>query len=164
MPVYVFTFHAYRSWMPDRPRGYVRRNVGLLPPDPQAARRYALRAKHAEVHFDEQHCWRLVDAAGEVCAEQHWELYEATAVPSHTHLLVGWRSAEPWKSVSNRLKRRLGAALSKLLNRPGPWFSRGSSRKRVRNRAHFQHLMEKYLPQHGPIRWTQRNHRGNEQR
>jgi hydroxypyruvate reductase len=146
--------------MPDRPQGYVRRKEGLLPADPQAAERYALQAKHAEVQFDEPQRWRLVETADEVCAEHDWELYEATADPSHTHLLVGWRSEELWKSVSIRLKQRLGSALSKLMNRPGPWFSRGSSRKRVCNREHFRYLMEKYPPKHGPIRWTLRKHRG----
>ena len=66
MPVYLFTFHAYRSWMPDRPQGYVRHEAGLLPPDPQAARRYARQAKHVEVQFNERQRWRLVDSAGEV--------------------------------------------------------------------------------------------------
>ena len=33
MPVYLFTFHAYGSWLPDNPRGYVRRKEGIQPQD-----------------------------------------------------------------------------------------------------------------------------------
>jgi REP element-mobilizing transposase RayT len=156
MPVYLFTFHAYRSWMPDRPQGYVRPGQGVLPQDPKMSQHYARRAKHDEVRFDATQRWRLVDEAGEVCARQGWEIYEATATRSHTHLLVGWRTDAKWKDVSNRLKRRLGYALSMLANRPGPWFSRGSSRKRVRDREHFEHLLQTYLPKHGPICWSRR--------
>jgi REP element-mobilizing transposase RayT len=160
MPVYLFTFHAYRSWMPDRPQGYVRPGGGILPRNPKIARCYAQRAKHDEVQFDTAQRWCLVDAVGAVCTEQGWEIYEATATASHVHLLVGWRTEEPWKNVLNRLKRRLGSALSKLVNRPGPWFSRGSSRKRVRDRKHFDYLLNVYLPKHGSICWSKRSSRG----
>ena len=33
-----------------------------------------------------------------------------------------------------------------IVNRP--WFSRGESRKSVRNRQHFAHLVSEYLPSH----------------
>jgi hypothetical protein len=53
MPVYHFTFHAYRNWRPDHPRGYVRKKKGVLPPDPEQARKYDERAKGEPVIFDE---------------------------------------------------------------------------------------------------------------
>jgi len=161
MPVYLFTYHTYRSWMPDRPKGYVRRDQGILPPSAAMARRYVQRARHSAIRFDVPQRWHLIDTAGGVCMDKQWEICEATATPSHTHVLVGWRGAETWNYISDRLKRRLGSALSKLVNRPGPWFSRGRSRKRVRDRAHFEHLMKVYLPRHGPIRWTLRDKRSN---
>lgn len=34
MPVYLFTFHAYRSWREDNPNGYVQRGrAGIQPPN-----------------------------------------------------------------------------------------------------------------------------------
>jgi hypothetical protein len=47
--VYHFTYHAYRSWMPDNPKGYVRRGEGILPPDAEMARLYAKAARAKEV-------------------------------------------------------------------------------------------------------------------
>ncbi|MEM1305417.1 MAG: hypothetical protein AAGG46_11005, partial [Planctomycetota bacterium] len=29
MPVYLFTYHTYGSWLPDRPQGYVQRDQGI---------------------------------------------------------------------------------------------------------------------------------------
>ena len=52
MPCYLFTFHAYGTWMPDREEGFVRRDEGILPPDEDLARRYRDRQKGDEVLFD----------------------------------------------------------------------------------------------------------------
>ena len=37
MPCYLFTFHAFGTWMPDREEGFVRREQGILPPDEELA-------------------------------------------------------------------------------------------------------------------------------
>jgi hypothetical protein len=152
MPVYHFTFHAYRSWMPDRPEGYVRRREGLLPPDPEMARLYRQQARYSEISFSDGDAATLIAAAEVTCDEQGWFLYEFAVTSSHVHLLVGWRSEEQVDVVSNTLKRRFGAALSKLAGRPGPWFSRGASRRPVRNEPHFEYLQREYLPSHGELR------------
>jgi len=31
MPVFLFSYHAYRSWMPDHERGYTQRRGDILP-------------------------------------------------------------------------------------------------------------------------------------
>jgi hypothetical protein len=54
MPVYHITLHAYRSWRPDNPRGYVHHTKGLLPPDPEAAKWYDANAKFGKMDFDDQ--------------------------------------------------------------------------------------------------------------
>ncbi len=38
MPCYLFTFHAFGTWMPDREEGFVQRKKGILPPDEELAR------------------------------------------------------------------------------------------------------------------------------
>ncbi|MEM1355661.1 MAG: hypothetical protein AAGH88_12345 [Planctomycetota bacterium] len=45
MPVYHFTFHAYGTWMPDHAKGYVRRKLGILPPDAKMAEQYRRNMK-----------------------------------------------------------------------------------------------------------------------
>ncbi len=147
--VYLFTFHAYRSWLPNRPQGYVRRGVGILPPDPKMRAHYDRDAKHRPVQFDRTMQETMVQATFQICEQKHWRLHQVRATPTHLHALVSWRGFIEWKQVSNTLKRRLGAALSKAINCAGPWFSRGSSRKQVRDRGHFDYLMDEYLPKHG---------------
>lgn len=161
MAVYLFTYHAYRSWMPDRSPGYVVKGRGILPTDREQARIYESRAVHAPVVFSDIMCSAFIDATDAICRDNNWLLYEAVVVPSHVHILLGWREYEDWKTVSNRLKRGLGSALSKRLDKPGPWFSRGSSRKRITNQRHFDHLLNVYLPKHGDCRWTKRLQQAN---
>jgi hypothetical protein len=51
MPCYLFTYHAYGSWMPDRPQGYVRRGKGILPTDTRMAERYRKNTKYDKAPF-----------------------------------------------------------------------------------------------------------------
>ncbi|MFW5681707.1 MAG: hypothetical protein ACOC1G_01765 [Phycisphaeraceae bacterium] len=148
MAVYLFTFHAYRSWRPDHRAGYTRKGKGVLPPDAEQARRYDQRAKHAPVRFDEVEQIAILDAVQTVCDRHTWRLHYACITYNHMHLLVSWTSFTPWNDVRVRLKRKMGASVSQATGRPGPWFSRGGrdSRKRVEKRSHFDHLVERYLP------------------
>lgn len=159
MTVYLFTYHAYRSWMPDRPQGYVVKGKGIQPQDHEMARVYEERAAYDAVMFDEELGWTIIDAVDKIVRENELLLYEAVAVATHVHILVGWREFIPWKTVSNRFKRGIGLEMSRFQNRPGPWFSRGRSRKRVEDRRHFDYLINVYLPPHGDIRWTLRDTR-----
>jgi hypothetical protein len=52
MPCYLFTYHAYGSWMPDRVEGYVRRGQGILPRDTQMASLYYRNALHDMVQLE----------------------------------------------------------------------------------------------------------------
>ena len=120
MAVYMFTYHAYRSWMPDRPQGYVRKGK-VLPTDEEEARRYGRRACNPQITFDRTMQQTLVSNARVVCDESHWRLHQVRAIPTHLHVLVSWEHFVDWKAVSSTLKRRLGSSLSKALDRKGPW-------------------------------------------
>jgi REP element-mobilizing transposase RayT len=155
MAVYLFTYHAFGTWMPDRSQGFVQKGKGLLPPDEKLAERYRRLARHETVQFDPLMRQTLVDASRQICDTKDWRLHRVEVIASHIHLLVSWRQFIEWKSVSNTFKRCLGIELSKALNRKGPWFSRGCSRKRVRDRKHFNHLMQNYLPNHHGTFWQE---------
>ncbi len=155
MAVYLFTFHAYRSWSPDRPQGYVRRGQGILAPDRHMAELYDRDASHPPVSFDRNMQDVLVKATCEICGRNGWRLHQVRATPTHLHVLASWRVYAKWTQVSNRIKRGLGLALSQTLNRKGPWFSRGDSRKRVRDHQHFVYLMKEYLPKHNGALWCE---------
>lgn len=133
------------------------RGKGIQPQNHELARVYEQRASHDPVRFNEDLGWAIIDAVDKIIRENEWLPYEVAVVATHVHVLVGWRTFQPWKAVSNRLKRGIGLELSRCLDKKGPWFSRGRSRKRVTDRKHFEYLLNVYLPSHGKIRWTLRH-------
>lgn len=156
MPVYLFTLHAYRSWNADNPRGYVRRGQAILSPDQDQAHRYDFFAKEPPVQFTSEHhqilLWIVVDA----CQRRGWRLHQIACEPSHVHLLVSWRGFLPWQEVRGKLKNLMSRELGRQFASPGRrWFVAKGSRKRVRDRRHFEYLMQRYLPSHRGLVWRE---------
>jgi REP element-mobilizing transposase RayT len=156
MAVYLLTFHAYRSWNADHPRGYVRRGHGVFPPEEQRAIQYDMRADQLPVLFDEGSQRALLDIVADACHRRGWRLHAFASEPSHVHLLVSWREFLPWEEAAAKLKNLMSWQLGRthgVLERR--WFSRGGSRKRVADRRHFEHLVEVYLPRHRGVVWRE---------
>ena len=156
MPVYHFTFHAYRSWRPDHPRGYVRRNEGILPPDPEQAKRYDARAKQEPVTFDTAVQQVLIRGAIDICTRRRWRLHAVGTDPSHVHLVVSWRAYFPYSEVMRQLKNVLSYLLGLQIGPRGRrWFVRNGSHRRVKDDRHLNHLVETYLPDHPGLFWCE---------
>ena len=156
MPVYHFTFHAYRSWGPSHPRGYTKRADGYQPSDDNMARHYDGRAKYPRVWFDEAMQQVLVLGTIDVCARRGWRLHGVGTDPSHFHFVVSWREYLAWQYVRQKSKNVLSLLLGRLTGETGrPWFVRDGSRKRVKNRAHLDHLLDTYLPDHPGLFWRE---------
>lgn len=159
VPVYLFTYHAYRSWMPDHPRGFAKEGEGYQQPNPELARAYEDAAKFPAVEFDAPTERFLIETACEVCERRGWRFHGAATEPSHLHALVSWRDPSlQWSFVRGKIKNILSLELSKRSATVGRrWFVEGASRKRVRDWDHFDYLMVTYLPKrHGGWRWTER--------
>jgi hypothetical protein len=159
MPVYLLTFHAYRSWRPDHPRGYVRRDEDVLPPDPEMAARYERHARCLPVRFEPDLQDIPVEGARDICERRDWRPHLVATDVRHVHLLVNWRDdALSWKDVYDTFKRLLGMMLAKQTGRRGRrWFVRKGSRNEVRDREHFEYLMTEYLPGHRGLAWSERD-------
>lgn len=152
MPVYLFTWHAHGSWMPDRRRGYVKRGQGILPADERMAERYRDRARQPAVVFTTAIGRIMIDTVRQACAHLDCTAHAIATDSSHLHVLVSWRHDRPWRSV----RRSIRFALTKRLNEqvgPQRWFSTGASRRRVRDREHLDYLVSKYLPGHRGAGW-----------
>lgn len=152
MPCYLFTYHTYASWMPDRRRGYVKRNRGILPSDERMAKRYRKAMKQSQVEFDSDIQLLMLAAVLESRKKQGFELYFFSTEPTHLHLLVGWRDERPWL----RLRSSLKSSVTRRLNveiRKRSWFSEGGSRKRVKDSRHFNYLRSDYLRKHSGWKW-----------
>jgi REP element-mobilizing transposase RayT len=156
MPAYHFTLHSYRSWNADNPRGYVRYGQGIQPPSKSVARFYDSRAKQSPVLFDRRHQSTITWIVWDACRHRDWRLHCVAFEPSHVHILVSWRSNDEWRIIRRKLKNLVSWALAKESAIEGRrWLVRKGSRKRVRDRGHFNYLVSNYLPKHGGLFWKE---------
>ena len=155
MPVHHFTFHAYRDWRPDNPKGYLRKHRGYHAPDSDMAAKYDEAAKQPAVQFDRSIQVEILVLSHQICAEEGWRLEGAGFDEGHVHLVVSWEGDAAWEEVDRRLKNLLVLKLNREHGAPGKrWFGRRHGfPKRVRDREHLRHLMEEYLPGHPGVFW-----------
>ncbi len=154
MPCYLFTFHAYGSWMPDRKRGFVRRGKGLTSPNAKLAKVYRDSQTQSTVEFDEQLQQQLIDAAINAATAQDFRLHSIATDSSHVHILVSWRGEKDWMLVRRGLRRSLTLHLNEKYE-SRDWFAKSGSRKQVLDRKHFDHLVTRYLPNHRGRKWSE---------
>jgi REP element-mobilizing transposase RayT len=161
MAVFMFTLHAYRSWMPDHPRGYVIRGQGIQKPDPQRAQRYHALARHERMTFNDALCEQIIAATQDLCRTKNWRLLAVVVVWTHIHLIVSWRPFQSAKRARAVIKRAITTHLRDHTGEQRKWLARGGSIKRVRDQAHYRHLTRRYLPNHrrfGGRQWYEHQH------
>lgn len=147
MPCYLFTFHAYGTWMPDRVRGYTKRGKGQLPADREMAERYRENMKEQPVSFSDDLQRAMIEETLKASEFQRFRVEAAGSDPTHLHDLVSWRDRRAWVQV----RRGLRTSLTKRLNDQfgkRTWFIESSSRKRCKDRDHYDYLVTQYLPDH----------------
>ena len=160
MPVYLFSYHGYRTWMPDHKRGYTKRGEGDQPSDPEMARKYEDRAKHEKTIFTLEIQRALIEEAMSASKYQNFHLHAGAGEPTHVHNLVSWTDSRTWMQVRSGLKsslsRHLCALTDTLFNGQTVLkLSRGASRKHVEDQGHFNYLIETYLPRHDGAFWSE---------
>lgn len=154
MPCYLFTFHAYQSWMPDRPKGYVRRKKGVLSSDEIMANMYKKQAKQSKILFSAAIQKLLLNEFTLACRLQRLRAHFYSTDATHVHVLVSWNGSRSWSLIRNGIKSSFSRRLSKEGSRR-KWFSSGASRKRVKDQAHFDYLVTQYLPSHLGWKWQE---------
>ncbi|MDZ4659067.1 MAG: hypothetical protein SH868_15950 [Bythopirellula sp.] len=155
MPVYFFTYHSYQSWLPDNRRGYVEKGAGIQPTNIMLANEYRTAAKHPPFVFDAFTQYHLILKAQAVCLGDSYRLHGAVTESTHLHMIVSWGDELlSYRKVRGRIKNLLSLDLSRRAGVTGrPWFSTGSSRKRVKDLIHLCYLLDKYLPDHSGAGW-----------
>jgi hypothetical protein len=153
MPVYLFTYHGKGTWMPDHRKGYVRRKQGVLPPDPGAAAAYRAAQKDDVVFFSADMQQLLVDTARGTEPYLQATVHSVFSEPTHVHVLMSWRHDREWKSMRSSVKTALTKALNAAIERR-EWWVDSSSRKRVRDREHFDYLITAYRRKHSGVQWV----------
>src|SRR5262245_54984712 len=150
MPCYHFTYHAYGSWMPDHRRGFVKRNQGIKATDVDLAALYRGNLLQSTVRFDEAIQGQVIDACVRACAFQEMHLHFVATEMTHVHVLVSWKLDRPWQLVRKQVRSSVTRELNLEIKRQ-EWFSKSPSRKRVKDRKHFDYLVARYLPSHSGL-------------
>jgi hypothetical protein len=154
MPCYLFTYHGHGTWLPDHPRGYVRRKKGIVAQDLAMAGKYRQNLCGDVVCFDAAMQRVLINAAIEAFEHQSVRGHLIATEPTHLHILVSWQTNHAWELVRRRLRSSLTRQLNQAFEKC-EWFSKQPSRKRVADRKHFDYLMERYLPKHRGLKWRE---------
>lgn len=154
MPVYLFTYHTYGSWLPDRPQGYVHRKEGILPPDEKMAKQYRQQMSQEAVLWNEAHQKFAIETLRSAVTFIDARLHAAATEPTHAHAIASWRSDRGQESISNSLKKALTIQLKKQFT-DQRWLSENHSHEQVEDREHFDYLIEKYFPKHSGWKWDE---------
>ncbi len=157
MPCYLFTFHAYGSWLPDHSKGFVLRKEGVQPTNVALAKTYRQRMTETEVTLAEPHQQTTIEAIKNAAKHIACRLHFISTETTHLHLLTSWHDEKTWQQKRNSYKRAITITLqSEFAKRT--WLSEGSSRKCVEDHEHFEYLMTRYLPRHRGWKWSE--HKG----
>lgn len=152
MPCYMYSYHGRATWMPDHRRGFVQRGKGIQPTNEDLANSYRRHRDEPAVSFTAPIQRLLVDAAR--AAGDHLEatVHAVATEPTHLHVLVSWDHERDWKSMRASIRSAMSRRLNEQVERRN-WFADTPSRKRVRDREHFDYLMLTYLPKHHGAKW-----------
>ena len=156
MPCYLFTFHAYGSWMPDRKRGYTKRGKGYLPRDGEMNDNYRRNMSEDPARCDHQIQKLIVN---EILVASGFQRFVARAIgtdDSHIHALVTWIDTRTWERLRNGIRSSITRCLNRQLKSRRKWLSESASRKRVNDRKHYDYLTDTYLPDHPGWKWSRR--------
>lgn len=152
MPCYLVTYHAYGSWLPDRRRGYVRRDRGIIPADTHVAKLYRRDMAESPVVLNGALQRAAIAALLDSQQPQRFNMHAMATDRTHVHALLSWRDSRDAVKMRALLKGSVTRALNAEFGRRN-WLAEGGSRKQVRDRRHFDHLRTEYLPKHTGWKW-----------
>lgn len=147
MPVYHFTFHAYGSWMPDRPEGYFKHGNSWQPPSSQSAKRYRDKMQKPAIEFDQDQQQAMLDELIKTQEFQQIELYAAAIDISHVHAVVAWKDDRDPTRIRSQLKSSMTRALNSNIGKR-QWFVAKAGQNPVSDEEHLSRLVHEYLPKH----------------
>jgi hypothetical protein len=151
MPCYLFTWHAYGSWLPDHPQGYVHWKRGYEASNLALALRYQQKQQQSSALLLESAQRKLIDEILVTAEAAHFLPHCVATVITHIHALVSWDDQRSSEQLRRSIRRSLTQRLNSVARRK--WFSRGGHAKQVRGREHFDYLTTVYLPSHSGWKW-----------
>ena len=151
MPVYHFTFHAYGTWLPDRPEGYFLHHKGWQPPSSACGQQYREKMNQAIKTFSSEIQQHLLDQLITASQHQRLDLYAAAIDSTHLHTAIAWRDSRSAVRIRSQIKYSLTRA---LINRyeKRQWLAHKAGQTCVNDERHLYRLVHEYLPKH-PLYW-----------
>jgi len=153
MPCYLFTWHTYGSWLPDRPQGYVHWSRGREPTNRLLAVRYRQQQAQPTAELSEQLQQEIIAELVAGASVARYRLHFATTDATHVHVLASWRDERRAEQLRRSLRRSMSLRLNRIQRRK--WFSRGGCARPVLSQSHFDHLVANYLPRHRGWKWCE---------
>ncbi len=141
--------------MPDRKQGYVQQGKGILKTDEQMAQSYRLRQTQDVVTFNQSVQQCMIDALQENLSHSHYRLHAIATDSSHIHILISWQDQRSTAMLKSTVKQALTRHLNQSVQKQ-QWFSRKGSQKRVKDKQHFEYLMNIYFPRHKGLSWYEK--------
>jgi hypothetical protein len=125
-----------------------------MPTDEHIGQNFLDRAKHEPTIFDNTMQRKLIAHVLTIPDHIQLRVHAVSTEPSHVHVLVSWSIERSWLSMRMSVRTSITKWLKSLSFETNPLLlSRGSSRKRVHHRSHFEYLMGRYLPKHSGVQW-----------
>ena len=147
MPVYHFTFHAFGSWLPDRPEGYIIRNKGWQPPSEASTVQYRSNMNQDVVAFTDDQQQLLLQTLIDCQTHQCIKLYAIATEPTHIHAVTAWTDDREPEPVRAQMKYSMTRALVQAFGKR-KWFVQNAGQTQVRDDEHLYELVHHYLPKH----------------
>jgi len=122
-------------------------------PDEAQAKRYRARQKETSAVFEEVIQQLAVEECVIAASMRRFRLHAVATEPTHLHILVSWSDDRTFEVLRRGLRESISRRLNSAYRRR--WLEQGGSRKQVRDRAHFNHLMNEYLPKHRGWKWRE---------
>ncbi|TWT87465.1 hypothetical protein Mal64_30040 [Pseudobythopirellula maris] len=108
MPCYLFTFHAYGTWLPDKQKGYVVRQEGVLKRDERKATLYRNQMSQNAASFSGDTQQLIVEILQHGAVAIDSRLHSVATDPTHCHVLLSWKDeSRPWLKLRTSLKKAL---------------------------------------------------------
>jgi REP element-mobilizing transposase RayT len=126
---------------------------GILSADAAMATNYRAAMKEEAFKFDGETQLAILDAVLDSRAMQRFETYYIATESTHVHILVGWRDKRPWLHMRSIIKGSISRKLNQKFGKRNR-LAEGGSRKKVKDRAHFDWLVNQYLAKHRGWKWS----------
>jgi REP element-mobilizing transposase RayT len=109
--------------------------------------------KETPVELQDEHQRHGIAVLLESQSLQQFDLHYVATDATHVHVLLSWRDARDAVKLRGLVKGSLSRGFNRAFHRR-EWFAEGGSLKRVRDRRHFNHLVDAYLPRHAGWKWS----------